>query len=94
MVNHLGLKSGACEEWRFWRTIGIKGEPVDLPVGACFRCLKGSLVKKDPEMAYGKCMGCGRTTDCVSGASIQLFVPYIPLQPFLGTIKEIEDEHI
>lgn len=52
---------------------------MDLPVGACWDCLKGSCVKKDPIFAYGKCMGCGKVTDCVRGDSIQLFVPYIPL---------------
>lgn len=56
---------------------------MELPVGACYDCLKGSFVKKDPDMAYGKCMGCGRVTDCVRGDSIQLFIPYIPLQPII-----------
>lgn len=52
---------------------------MELPVGACFACLKGSCVKKDPNLAFGKCMGCGQITDCVRGDSIELFVPYIPL---------------
>jgi hypothetical protein len=52
---------------------------MELPVGACFDCLKGSFVKKDPNLAFGKCMGCGRVTDCVRGDSIELFIPYVPL---------------
>jgi hypothetical protein len=52
---------------------------MELPVGACFDCLKGSFVKKDPHLAFGKCMGCGRVTDCVRGDSIGLFIPYVPL---------------
>ncbi len=52
----------------------------ELPVGACFECLKGSWVRKDPGMAFGKCMGCGKVTDCIRADSIQLFIPYIPMQ--------------
>lgn len=53
---------------------------MDLPVGGCFDCLKGSFVKKDPNVAFGRCMSCGKVTDCIRGDSIELFIPYIPLQ--------------
>ncbi len=52
----------------------------ELPVGACFECLTSSWVRKEPDMAFGKCMGCGKVTDCIRADSIQLFVPYIPMQ--------------
>ena len=58
----------------------IIGEGSNLPVGACIPCMSGSITKNsNPEMEFGKCIGCGQVTDCIRGDEIALFIPYIPL---------------